>query len=104
MNATNSLLVDIEGLVDFDNMDGPLYPVSDTTPRSKERFSRPSCLSAAKQMRWAFDHQEAARAVGKVGREHIVRHFSREAVAQIVVDRVGEIEKELSGGVRAAAV
>jgi hypothetical protein len=97
MNATNSLLVELDGLEDPDKPNGPALRIDPREARTQPRCARPSWRHAAARMRWAFENRAAARAIGAVGREHIVRYFSREAVAQIVVDRVAAIKQLLDG-------
>jgi glycosyltransferase involved in cell wall biosynthesis len=93
MNATNSLLIDLEGLEDAADPNAPLLPANDTSNRMKPHRARPSLFHTAQLMRWAFDNREKARAIGAVAREHIVRYFSLEAHAQCVMDRVADIQR-----------
>jgi glycosyltransferase involved in cell wall biosynthesis len=93
MNATNSLLIDIEGLED-PQKGGAFDPRNDTARLTPLR-AKPSWRHTAELMRWAHTHQAAARAIGAVAREHIVRYFSLEAHAQAVLDRVVDIDRLL---------
>jgi glycosyltransferase involved in cell wall biosynthesis len=93
MNATNSLLIDIEGLEDPMNATAPLLPVNDTSQRMKPYRARPSMNHTAQLMRWAFGNPGKARAIGAVAREHIARYFSLEAHGQMIVDRVADIAR-----------
>jgi glycosyltransferase involved in cell wall biosynthesis len=101
MNATNSLLVDIEGLEDPMDPHGPVISATVKDERCDRHwgdtplFARPSWRSAAKHMRWVFDHQQEAKELGAVAREHIKRDFSRAACTQIVVDRIADIKRRI---------
>jgi glycosyltransferase involved in cell wall biosynthesis len=104
MNATNSLLVDVLGLEDPANPFGPGPVVRTADERSKRGWdktplhARPSWRTTAKHMRWAFDHPAEAKSIGAVARKHIVQYFSREAVAQIVFDRVADMKRRIDTG------
>jgi glycosyltransferase involved in cell wall biosynthesis len=93
MNATNSLLIDIDGLEHTTNATAPLLPADDASKRREPHRARPSLKHTGQQMRWAFEHPEKARAIGAIARQHIARYFSLEAHAQHVMDRVVAIHK-----------
>ena len=47
-------------------------------------------------MRWAYENQKAAKAMGVAARKHVKSTFNLEVVGKLMADRLAEIEKSLS--------
>ena len=82
-NETNSFLIDYTisemTSVQYGKYDGTVF------------WAEPSVPSLVKHLRHVVRHQEAARLVGAAARDHIVRYFSEDAVAELMYTRFMEI-------------
>lgn len=58
-----------------------------------EKWAKPSLPHLKKLMREIFTNRPAAKQVGQRAREHIVRHFDREIVADEMIARLKEIQQ-----------
>ena len=67
--------------------DLPFYPKGSV-------WAEPSVAQAAAHMRWVYEHQEDARALGGVGRADATRLLSFEAAGKRMARRLGEIAEE----------
>lgn len=78
-------------LVDYDmvQMDADSYH------RQEQLWAEPDLMQAAGYMRRLFDDRLFRELKARRGREHIVRHFSLEAVGERMWQRLDEIEKGL---------
>jgi glycosyltransferase involved in cell wall biosynthesis len=84
MNQNNSFLINVTGLVDM----GPKRP--------GHRWAQPDGDSLRQLLRAAYADPAATRAKGVVGREHIRRHFSVEAVTPHLVERLEKVVVHLA--------
>jgi glycosyltransferase involved in cell wall biosynthesis len=82
MNPSNSLLVGYD-----------LVPITrDTQFYAKgNRWAEPSIEDAAQKMRWLFDHQTEARALGEKARQDATALLSLEAAARRMTTRIDQI-------------
>jgi glycosyltransferase involved in cell wall biosynthesis len=60
-----------------------------------KKWATPSTTHTAQLMRYVARHTTHAEAVGLRAREHVVRYFSEEAVADIVDERLTAIRKRV---------
>ena len=67
--------------------------VGDTEQRGAGQGHRaaPSVRHLRQLMRWVYTNQDSAAEIGRVGREHVARYYSREAVAAVVIQRLHQI-------------
>lgn len=54
----------------------------------------PDIMDIRKQMRWAYENQEAARAIGQRGKKTIEKSFNWDVISARIVSRLEEIMKE----------
>ena len=89
MNGENSYLVDYE-LVEAKHLEPELRQYQG------HRWANPSERHLREVMRQLQQHPAEARAKGQVARRHMLERFSREPVADLVENRLAEIERRLS--------
>ena len=89
------------GMLEFTNAD-IVYPVSverleritsagiELVPNAS--WAVPSVTHLAEQMQRVFRNREEALHRGRLAREHVMRHFSEDAVAQVIAKRLAQIE------------
>src|SRR5207253_4369249 len=82
---SNSLPVEYERVAITKDL--PFYPKGSV-------WAEPSVAQAAAHMRWVYEHQEDARALGGVGRADATRLLSFEAAGKRMARRLGEIAEE----------
>lgn len=63
------------------------------------RWANPSESHLRQLMRHVQQHPDEARARGRAARAHMVRHYNRETVADLIVKRLIEIERRLTSAV-----
>lgn len=96
MNEENSFLVDYE-LVEAKYLEPELYHYRG------HQWANPSEAHLRTIMRRVADAPELAREKGAKARNHMLRYYSREAIANLVVARLQEIERKLATPVCPAA-
>ncbi len=96
MNSENSFPIDYE-LVEAKYLEPELLHYRG------HRWANPSESSLRSAMRQVVENPELGRSKGKKAREHMLAHFSREAVAKMVVERLQTIERTLAKPVCAPA-
>ena len=60
------------------------------------RWAKVNVEDVQKIMRYVVTHRHVAKRTGQQARSHILRHFSRDAIAQRVRDRLWAIQSSLS--------
>jgi len=89
MDDENSLLIDIEGLVEIDERaEIPFY--------RGQRWAEPSVDHLAALLRWVVERPEEAAQIGRRAREDMERHWRWEKVTAIAIERLRAIEAELA--------
>ncbi|NOZ28643.1 MAG: glycosyltransferase [Chloroflexi bacterium] len=89
MNDENSLLIDIEGLVEIDERaEIPFY--------RGQRWAEPSADHLARLMRQVVSHPEEMARIGQRAREDMVQRWRWEKVAAIAAERLREIQDGLA--------
>ena len=91
MNANNSLLVSVERMVRRDPQDSEGH-----------RWAEPSQRSLQDRMRWCVEYPEKGREIGRRAREYMTRHYSRDVVSKLVMERIGELTSTTHTGRREA--
>eukprot|EP01060_Flectonema_neradi_P008842 TRINITY_DN16326_c0_g1_i1.p1 TRINITY_DN16326_c0_g1~~TRINITY_DN16326_c0_g1_i1.p1 ORF type:complete len:729 (+),score=106.89 TRINITY_DN16326_c0_g1_i1:76-2262(+) len=88
------------GITEFaTNSTSLLIPINGTEPVSGSGFPKgskwavPSLPEFKRLMRWVFSNPKEAAKLGTRAREHIVAHYSQEAVAPIIARRLVDIKK-----------
>ena len=66
------------------------------------RWAEPSVSHLRERMRWVVDNPAEAAALGARAREHMLEHYTPEAVGDVVRARlreIGEVQRRRGGGV-----
>lgn len=87
MNAKNSFLVDYK-LVEIDQDYGPY--------KKGYLWAEPDLSQAANLMRYVYEHQEEAKAIGQLASKFLLNNFSVEQISKIYQRRLDAIENRLS--------
>lgn len=88
MNDANSLLVDIEGLVDIDER-------AEVTFYRGQRWAEPSVAHLVARMRQVAERPEVAAAIGQQARRDMVTFWQWKKIAQLAADRLQTIYAEV---------
>jgi FkbM family methyltransferase len=94
MNEENSFLLDYE-LVEAKYLEPELFHYRG------HRWANPSETHLRATMRRVVEDPEMAREKGSIARAHMLKYYSREALANLVIGRLQEIEQKLSSPYRA---
>lgn len=95
MNDANSLLLDIEGLVDIDER-------AEVTFYRGQRWAEPSIAHLVARMRQVAEHPEVAAAIGQQARRDMVAFWQWDKIARLAAERLQSIYAEAGGSLEAA--
>lgn len=84
LNDDVAYMVDIDGVVPSPSSDAWFGGFS---------WAKPSVPSLRRQMRLVFSNQDAARARGFLGRQHVMNKYAVEPVSQLIVSQLRRIER-----------
>ncbi|GAB4364935.1 MAG: hypothetical protein Kow0042_03870 [Calditrichia bacterium] len=87
MNEENAYLIKVDRLEEIKKMEMDIY--------LGHQWARPSKNHLKSLMQEVFQNQERAREKARNARQHIIKHYSLDAVARIAVNRLREIEADL---------
>ena len=88
MNDANSLLLDIEGLVEIDER-------AEVTFYRGQRWAEPSVAHLVARMRQLVERPEVASAIGQQARRDMVTFWQWDQIARLAGDRLREVYAEL---------
>lgn len=84
MNAYNSYLVKVKGLVRIENADDELF--------NGHYWAEPSLKDLQKKMRYVFEHPEEAKAIGLKARGDLLGRYNLQEVARSVVREIDKYQ------------